>query len=152
MMANVDMLHVPYRGGGSSAIGDLVSGRVDLLWNSPVFLLPHVRTGKMRAIGVTGLKRLSGVPDVPTIAETGLPGYELVGWQGILAPAATPKDIIARLNASIVQILNAADIKELWRGQGMDAVARTPEQFGARMRADYDKYGKLIQKLGARIQ
>jgi tripartite-type tricarboxylate transporter receptor subunit TctC len=151
MMAGIDMLHVPYRGGGSTAIGDLVTGRVDLLWNSPVFLLPHVRNGKMRPIGVTGLQRLAGAPEIPTIAESGLPKYDMVGWQGILAPAATPKEIVNRLNSAIAKILSAPDIKELWKTQGMDAVARTPEQFATRMHADYEKYGTLIRKLGAKI-
>jgi tripartite-type tricarboxylate transporter receptor subunit TctC len=151
MMAGVDMLHVPYRGGGSTAIGDLITGRVDLMWNNPVFLVPHVRNGKIRAIGVTGLERLAAIPDVPTIAESGLPKYEMVGWQGILAPAATPRDVINRLNGAIAKIMSAPDIKELWKTQGVEAVARTPEQFAQRMRADYDKYGMLIKKLGAKI-
>jgi tripartite-type tricarboxylate transporter receptor subunit TctC len=151
MMAGVDMLHVPYRGGGSTAIGDLVTGRVDLMWNNPVFLVPHVRNGKIKAIGVTGFERLSAIPDVPTIAESGLPRYEMIGWQGILAPAATPKDIIARLNGAVAKIMSAPDIKELWKTQGIEAVARTTEQFGERMRADYEKYGTLIRKLGTKI-
>jgi tripartite-type tricarboxylate transporter receptor subunit TctC len=148
VMAKVDMLHVPYKGGGSTLISDLVTGRVDLAWNSPVFLLPHVQQGRLKAIGVTGLTRVAAMPDVPTIAESGLPGYELVGWQGILAPAATPKEVVATLNAAITKILSNPDVKELWRTQGMEAVTRTPEQFSARVKADYEKYGLLVKKLG----
>lgn len=151
MMAEIDMLHVPYRGGGSTAISDLVTGRVDLMWNSPVFLLPHVKLGRLRAIGVTGPKRIAALPNVPTIAEGGLRGYELVGWQGVLAPAATPREIIAKLNAAMETLLSAPDVRELWSAQGMEAVARTPEQFAARLRADYESYGRLIRRIGSKL-
>jgi len=150
-MADIDMLHVPYRGGGSTAISDLVTGRVDLMWNSPVFLLPHVSLSRLRAIGVTGPARIAALPDVPTIAEGGLRGYELVGWQGILAPAATPKEIISRLNGAMETILSAPDVKEQWTAQGMEAVARTPDQFAARLRADYESYGKLISRIAGKL-
>jgi tripartite-type tricarboxylate transporter receptor subunit TctC len=150
-MADIDMLHVPYRGGGSTAISDLVTGRVDLMWNSPVFLLPHVSLSRLRAIGVTGPARIAALPDVPTIAEGGLRGYELVGWQGILAPAATPNEIISRLNSAMQTILSAPDVKEQWTAQGMEAVARTPDQFAARLRADYESYGKLISRIAGKL-
>jgi tripartite-type tricarboxylate transporter receptor subunit TctC len=151
-MAGVQMLHVPYRGGGSAAITDLVAGRVDLMWDSLAVVKPQMQAGKLRAIGVTGSRRAAALPDVPAIAESGLPGYEMVGWHGVLAPAATPREIIDRLNAAIGKILSAADIKELWNTQGMEIVPTTPEQFAARMRFDYERYGKLIKSSGIKIQ
>jgi tripartite-type tricarboxylate transporter receptor subunit TctC len=147
LMAGINMLHVPYRGGGSSAITDLVSGRVDLMWNNPVFLLPQVKQGKLRAYAVTAATRVAAMPDVPTIAET-VPGYEMSGWQGIVAPAGTPKEIVAQLNQAIHRALAAPDIRTLWTTQGMEPNARTTEQFAQQLRADYERYGKLIQKLG----
>ncbi len=98
------MLHVPYRGGGTTAITDLVSGRVDMMWNNLAFLLPQVQIGKLKALGVTGVRRISSIKHVPTIAESGLPGYEIAGWQGLLGPAALPKDIVARPQSALVKI------------------------------------------------
>ncbi len=151
-MAGVQMLHVPYRGGGSAAITDLVAGRVDLMWDSLAVVKPQMQAGKLRAIGVTGSRRAAALPDVPAIAESGLPGYEMVGWHGVLAPAATPREIVDRLNAAIGKILSAADIKELWNTQGMEIVPTTPGQFAARMRFDYERYGNLIKSSGIKIQ
>lgn len=149
MMGSIEMLHVPYRGGGAAAIADLVAGRIDLTWNSPVFLLPHVRAGRIRAIGVTGPRRLKTAPDIPTITESGLPGYEMVGWQGMLAPAGTPREVVVHLNGLIGKILSAPETQKLWESRGLEApVARTTEQFGEVLRADYAKYGKLIKRIG----
>jgi tripartite-type tricarboxylate transporter receptor subunit TctC len=150
MMADIDMLHVPYRGGGTSALTDLATGRVDMMWNNPVFLLPHVRTGKLRAMAITGEKRVAAMPDVPTIGET-VKGYEISGWQGMLAPAGTPKDVVAKLDAAIQRALNSPDVKNMWNTQGMDTVFTTPEQFTQRIRADYERYGKLVKKMGDKL-
>jgi tripartite-type tricarboxylate transporter receptor subunit TctC len=147
MMAGVSMLHVPYRGGGTSAITDLVTGRIDLMWNNPVFLLPHVRDGKLRALAVSGPKRVAAMPDVPTVGET-LKGYEMFGWQGILAPAATPREAITRLDDAIQKALASAEVRKHWTQQGMEAAPGSPEEFGRKLRADYDRYAKLIKKLG----
>lgn len=152
MLAGIKLLHVPYRGGGSAAIADLIAGRVDLMLDNPGVVKPLLDTGRIRAIGVTGPRRIAALPNVPTIAESGLPGYESVGWHGWLAPAGTPKEIIAQLNAAIRKALATPEIKTLWNSQGVDVVDTTPEQFGARMRADYDKYGRLIKGLGLNIQ
>lgn len=149
VMSGIDMLHVPYRGGGAAAVTDLITGRVDLVWNSPVFLLPHVQSGKLRGIGVTGPRRIAAGPDIPTIKESGLPGYELMGWQGIVAPAGTAKEIVTRLNGLVTQILSDPAIKQQWTSGGLEQPsARTPEQFGAVLRTDYERYGKLIGKIG----
>ena len=151
-MAGVQMLHVPYRGGGSAAITDLVAGRVDLMWDSLAVVKPQMQAGKLRAIGVTGSRPAAALPDVPAIAASGLPGYEMVGWHGVFAPAATPRDIVERLSTAIAKILSAADVKELWNTQGMEIVPSNPEQFAARVRFDYERYGKLIKSSGITVQ
>jgi tripartite-type tricarboxylate transporter receptor subunit TctC len=151
-MAGIQLLHVPYRGGGSAAITDLVAGRVDLMWDSLAVVLPQMRAGKLRAIGVTGAHRAAALPDVPAIAESGLPGYEMVGWHGVFAPTGTAREIIERLNATIAKILGTPDIKELWTTQAMEILPSTPEQFAARLRFDYERYGKLIKSSGISIQ
>jgi tripartite-type tricarboxylate transporter receptor subunit TctC len=151
-MAGIQLLHVPYRGGGSAAITDLVGGRVDLMWDSLSVTLPQVRAGKLRAIGVTGTQRAAVLPEVPAIADSGLPGYEMVGWHGIFAPGGTPREIVIRLNAALGKILAAPEIRELWATQAMEIVPTTPEQFAARLRFDYERYEKLIRNSGIKIQ
>jgi tripartite-type tricarboxylate transporter receptor subunit TctC len=151
-MAGVQLLHVPYRGGGSAAIVDLVAGRVDLMWDSLAVVMPQMRAGKLHAIGVTGTRRAAALPDVPAIADSGLPGYEMIGWHGIFAPAGTPREIVDKLNGAVARILATADIKELWNTQAMEIAPSTPEQFAARLRFDYDRYGKLIKSSGIKVQ
>lgn len=151
-MANLQLLHVPYRGGGSTAITDLVSGRVDMMWNNPAFLLPHVRTGKLKSLGVTGTRRISAIREVPTLAESGLPGYEISGWQGLLGPAGLPHDVVGRLHGAVNRIFTAPDMLTLWESRGMEFVPGTPEQFTARLRRDYETYGRLIRQVGNRIE
>jgi tripartite-type tricarboxylate transporter receptor subunit TctC len=151
MMAGIEMVHVPYPQSGSAALTDLISGRTDLGLNSPVFLLPHVRAGKLRAIGVTGSHRMASASDVPTIAESGLPGFEMVGWQGIVAPAGTPKEIIATLHAAVQKIMHMPETRKRWDDSGLEVTYASPEQFGAALRLDYEQYGKLIAKIGNNI-
>jgi tripartite-type tricarboxylate transporter receptor subunit TctC len=151
-MAGIKLLHIPYRGGGSAAITDLLAGRVDLMLDNIGVVKPQLDAGKLKAIGVTGRKRVPALPNVPTIDESGLPGYESVGWHGWLAPAGTPKEIIAQLNAAIRKILATPEIGTLWASQGVNLADTTPEQFTARVRQDYDRYGKLIKSLGLAIQ
>jgi tripartite-type tricarboxylate transporter receptor subunit TctC len=151
-MAGVQMLHVPYRGGGTAAITDLVGGRVDLMWDSLAVVKPQLQAGRLRAIGVTGTRRARALPEVPAIADSGLPGYEMVGWHGIFAPAGTPREIVERLSTTIAKILAAPDIRELWNTQAMEILPSSPEQFATRLRYDYERYGKLIQNSGIRIQ
>ena len=152
MQAGIELLHVPYGTSGSSAMVDLVAGRTDLGMNSPVFLLPMVRAGKLRAIGITGNHRMASAMDIPTIAESGLPGYDLSGWQGLLAPAGTPREIVVQLNAAMQKILATAEIKRIWEEAGLEVVFWSPEQFAARLREDYERYGRLIQKIGSGIE
>lgn len=151
-MAGVQMLHVPYRGGGTAAITDLVGGRVDLMWDSLAVVKPQLQAGRLRAIGVTGTRRARALPEVPAIADSGLAGYEMVGWHGVFAPAGTPREIVERLSTTIAKILAAPDIRELWNTQAMEILPSSPEQFATRLRYDYERYGKLIQNSGIRIQ
>jgi tripartite-type tricarboxylate transporter receptor subunit TctC len=152
LQAGIDLLHVPYGTSGSTAMVDLVAGRTDLGMNSPVFLLPMVRAGKLRAIGITGSKRMASAMDIPTIAESGLPGFDLNGWQGLLAPAATPREIVTQLNSAVLKILATPEIRRVWEEAGLEIVNWSPEQFAARLREDYDRYGRLIQKIGSGIE
>jgi tripartite-type tricarboxylate transporter receptor subunit TctC len=150
-MAGVQMLHVPYRGGGATAITDLVSGRVDVMWNNPAFLLPHVQAGKLKSLGVTGRRRIPALKDVPTIAESGLPGYEISGWQGLMGPAGMAKEIVGHLHATLSSIFAARDMRALWDARGMEFAQRSPESFSARLRADYETYGHIMKQVGNRI-
>ena len=148
-MAGIPLLHVPYGGGGGSgAITDLVAGRVDLMFESPAVVAPYVRAGRLKALGVTGPTRNALLAEVPTIAESGLTGYSLSGWHGLLLPASTPRAIVVRLNTALNQALQSPEVKSLWAKMGMDTPASTPEQFAALLRSEFDRYGKLTASLG----
>jgi tripartite-type tricarboxylate transporter receptor subunit TctC len=146
-MAKIDMLHVPYKG-GNLALNDLLGGRLDLMFYSLAIANPQINAGKLRAIAVTGLKRDPLQPKVPTVDESGLKGYEIMGWHGFLAPAGTPPEVVRRVNATVAKILGTSEIRQLWASQGMEAVVNTPEQFAQRIRADYEKYGRLVKSVG----
>jgi len=146
-MAKVDMLHVPYKG-GNQALVDVIGGRIDLLFYSLAITQPHIKGGKVRALAVTGLKRDALMPELPTLDEAGLRGYDITGWHGFFAPAGTPREIVDRLNGAVTKAFAAREIRELWASQGMAVVSATPEQFAARVRADYDKYAKLVRLAG----
>jgi tripartite-type tricarboxylate transporter receptor subunit TctC len=150
-LAGVKMLHVPYRGGGAAAITDLVGGRVDLMWDALAVVRPQLQSGKLKAVGVTGTRRAAVLPNVPTIAESGLPGYEMLGWHGILAPAATPRDIVDRLNVAVTKALAMTDIRDLWATQNMEILPTTPAQFGDLIRREHERYGKLIKTAGIKL-
>src|SRR5713101_8206380 len=134
-MAGVDMVHVPYKG-LSPALTDLLSGRVQLMFSSVVAILPHIRAEKLRGLAVTGSRRLPSMPDLPTIAESGLPDYEASSWYGVLAPAGTPKEIIARLNAETVKALDRPGVKSSLLAEGAEPIGGTPEQFAAHIKSE----------------
>lgn len=149
-MAGVQMFHVPYKGGSIVTI-DLIGGRLDLTWDSLGVVRQYLLAGKLRAIGVTSSQRAAALPDLPTIAESGLPGYEITGWHGLFARAATPPQIINLLNATVAKILASDEIRQLWDTMAMEIMPNSPEQFAARVRLDYERYGKLIKTVGIKI-
>jgi len=147
--AGMKMVHVPYKGSGQ-AISDLVGGHVKVMISGMASTLPHVKTGKLRALAVTGPQRSQAVPDVPTIAESGFPGFEARSWFGVLAPANTPKPVIARLHADIVKALQHPDVKQRLTGIGFEIVGSSPDEFGAYIRSEIKKWAKVVKASGAK--
>jgi tripartite-type tricarboxylate transporter receptor subunit TctC len=145
LTAGVDMLHVPYKGVGP-AMNDLLGGQVSMMIAQISSALPFIRSGKLRAIGVASLKRSPVLPDVPTIAEQGFPGFEAVSWYGLMAPAGVPKHIIAKLSAECTQILKLPEIKERFAGLGADAVGGSPEQLAAAIQSEAVRWGDVVKK------
>ena len=148
-MAKLDLTHVPYKGGGPAMI-DLLGGRINMIFASPSSALPHVKSGKIKGVAVTTRKRSEIVPELPTIAESGVPGYEVNNWYAMGAPAGTPRPVIARLNKEIVAILTTPDVKQLLLKQGLEASPSTPEELGRYMKSEFEKWSKLI--VSAKIQ
>lgn len=146
--AGVDMPHIPYKG-SLPALTDLIGGQVDLMFDSLMTALPHVKSGKLRALGVTGTQRSSAAPDIPTIAEAGVPGYSAVGWIGVVAPAGTPQPIVAKLHDAIVKALNTPDIREKLVAQAAEPVGSSPQEFAAFMRTETEKWARAVRASGA---
>jgi len=147
-MAGVKMVHVPYKGGGL-VLADMIGGQIQLGFTATISGLPHVRSGKLKALGVTSLKRAQALPDLPTISEAGVPGFELVNWYGIFAPAKTPPAIIAALHAEIGQALNAADVQAVFAKDGAEATASaTPEAFRAVLAKEIQNWEKVVKLPG----
>ena len=149
-MAGIKMNHVPYKG-STPALTDLIGGQVQVMIGNLPPMLPHVKAGKLRALAVTTSKRYSGLPDVPTIAESGLAGFETVAWFGLFAPAGTPRDIVQRLNREVNAIISRPEMRERLLGIGMEPTPGTPEEYGARQAADIAKWKKVVAESGARI-
>jgi tripartite-type tricarboxylate transporter receptor subunit TctC len=146
-MAGIDMLHVPYKG-TTPGVVDLLAGQVQLMTPNVLTALPHIKAGKLRALAVTSGKRSDALPDVPTIAEAGVPGYESVQWYGVLAPAGTPRDIVQRLYTEIAKALRAGDVRERLAADGAEPVGNTPEEFAAFIRAEIGKWAKVAKAAG----
>jgi tripartite-type tricarboxylate transporter receptor subunit TctC len=144
-MAGVDMVHIPYKG-LSPALSDLLAGQVQVMFSSVVAILPHIQSGRLRALAISGNRRLSLLPDLPTIAEAGVAGYQTSSWYGILAPAGTPKDIVAKLNAAIVKVLSEPEVKKALASEGADPVGNSPEAFALFIAAEKDRLGTLIRQ------
>ena len=149
-MAGVKTVHVPYKGQGP-ALADLIAGQVQMLYSSIPSVLPHVRQGQLNAIAVGSAKRIPSLPDIPTIAESGVPGYEAYSWVGMVAPAATPRAVVARLNREIVEILKEKDVAEKLNGQGALPVGDTPEQFGNYIKAEIEKWGAVVRSSNIKV-
>lgn len=150
-LSGTHIVHIPYKGTGP-AVTALLGGEVDLYFTTVPAAVPLVKGGKVRALGVTSTQRSPLMPDVAPIADAGLKGYETSTWHGILVPAATPKDIVARLNSEIVKILAQSDVREKLIGQGLEPTGGTPEQFGAYLRSEIAKWAKVVKASGARAE
>ena len=150
-MAGVDVVHVPYKG-ASPALMDLVGGRIAYTIDNVALQWPQVKAGKIRALAVTGLQRLAVAPEVPTLAESGLAGYAYSAWMGVAAPAATPKDIVSRLNTELVRALRTTEAREWFAAQGGEVIGDSPETFAAVVRAEHARWGAIIREAGIKAE
>jgi tripartite-type tricarboxylate transporter receptor subunit TctC len=149
-MAGLDIVHVPYKG-SSGARTDLLGGQVQMMFDAITTMAPNVRAGKLKALGTTGKVRSPVLPEVPTVAEAGVPGYEAVIWLGIMAPAGTPKAIVERLNAEIRKIANSPEAKEAWAKQGAAPMSMSADEFGHYLRDDIAKWARVVKISGAKV-
>ena len=149
--AKIDFIQVPYKGGGAALI-DLVAGQINMYFGALPGALPHIRTGRLRALGVTSLMRSSAAPDIPAIAEAGFPGFEAVTWIGAVAPAGTPQAIVARLNREIVDIVRAPELREKLLTEGAEPMTDTPEHFAAYIRSEIEKWASIVKLAGISAQ
>jgi len=149
-MSGTDMQHIPYKG-SPPALQDVMGGQVTMTFDNITTAWPLAKAGKLRALAVTTAKRSSIAPDVPTLAESGLPGFEVGSWQGVFAPAGTPPEIVRRLNAEIVKALNLPDVREKLSGLGAEIVADSPEEFSALVKAEVVKWADVVKKSGAKV-
>jgi tripartite-type tricarboxylate transporter receptor subunit TctC len=146
-MAHVDIAPVPYRG-TTALIPDLLANRINMSFANIVNVVPLAREGKLRALAITSIKRSALAPDLPTMAESGFPGFEAVPWFGLLAPAGTPREIVNKLNGVIVAIVGESEMKNYLTGQGVDPVTNTPEQFAAYIKGEVPKFAKIVKAAG----
>jgi tripartite-type tricarboxylate transporter receptor subunit TctC len=151
MLTATDIVHVPYKG-NAEALTDLISGRVSIVFTGVPPVVPLAKAGRVRLLVTTGRQRLAQLPDVPTIAEAGLPGAQVLIWYGAVAPAATPKDVVTRLNREIVRLMQAPDIRERFSQQGIDPETSTPEQFAQLIRDEYARWTKVIRAGGIKVE
>jgi tripartite-type tricarboxylate transporter receptor subunit TctC len=151
LMAGVKLVHVPYKGGGP-AMADLVGGQVNLIFATTASAIPHLKSGRIKGIAVTTAKRSALLPDMPTISEAGLDGFDANNWYGLVVPAKTPRAIIEQLNAEVTKVLNMPDVKTTLFNQGLDPAPGTPEQFGAYIRSERAKWAKVIKESGAKAE
>jgi tripartite-type tricarboxylate transporter receptor subunit TctC len=143
--AGVDILHVPYKG-SAPAVADLIGGQVSIMYDTVASCLPHVKAGKLRPLAVATAKRSSALPDVPTIAEAALPGFEVTTWFGALAPAKTPKELVVKLNAEMVKILNMPDVRKRLLEAGAEPVGSTPDEMAAQIKKETEEFAKIVKQ------
>jgi len=149
-MAKVKLMHVPYKGVPAGLIG-VMSGEAQLMFAIMQAGFPHVKSGKLRALAVSGAKRTVSAPDVPTIAESGVPGYEFTSWNGVHVPAATPKPIVGKINAELVKVVSMPDVRERMVALGMEVAGSTPDELGALVKSDIAKWSKVIREAGVKV-
>ncbi len=149
-MAGVNLTHVPYKG-APQAVTDLIGGYVNLTFNSIPPVLQHIKAGRLRLLAVAGARRSPQLPEFPTVSEAGVPGYEAITWFGLLAPAKTPPQIIARLNAAMVSAVRAPELKSQLEIQGYEPVGSSAAEFAAFIRAESEKYAKVVKLSGAKV-
>jgi len=149
-MAGVDITHVPYKG-APQAVTDVLAGHIQMTFNSIAPIIAHIRAGRMKVLGVASSKRSSQLPEVPTISEAGVPGFEAENWFGLFVPAQTPKKIIARLNEAIVKVMRSPEIQKQFIALGAEPVGNSPEEFAAFVRRDMEKYAKVVRISGAKL-
>ena len=150
MMAGTQIIHVPYKGGGPAVIA-LLSGEITLILIDPASVVPHIKSGKLRAIAVTSAKHALAMPELPTVAEAGVPGYEVTSWNGILIPAGAPADVIRRLNGKLNKIINAPDMNARMIEFGYEPVGGPPEKFGEHIRAEIAKWAPVVKAAGVKV-
>jgi tripartite-type tricarboxylate transporter receptor subunit TctC len=150
-MAKIKLVHVPYKGVPAGLVGT-ISGEAQLMFAIMQAGLPHVKSGKLRALAVSGAKRSKSAPKIPTIAESGVPGYEFVSWNGVHVPAGTPKAVIDRIHAELVKVVGMPDVRERMFGLGMEVAGSTPAELGALVRSDIAKWGKVIKEAGVKVE
>ncbi len=150
-LARVDLVNIPYKG-SAPAVAAILGGEVQFAIFSANVILPHVRAGKLRALGVTSAKRAASLPDVPAIAEAGVPGYETIQWSGVLAPARTPRAIVARVNAEIDRFLKTDEVSQRLANLGVEAAGGSPEQFATYLNVEITKWSRLIKETGLRVE
>jgi tripartite-type tricarboxylate transporter receptor subunit TctC len=151
MLTGVDIVHIPYKG-SAQALTDLMAGNVSVMWDNLPASMPFIKAGRLRAIAITTERRYPGLPDLPTVAESGVPGYEASAWFGVVVPAATSRQIITRLNSEINRAVNLPDMKERFAQQGAIPAPGTPEDFAAWIRAEIAKWGKVVKASGAHVE
>jgi len=149
-MAGVDIVHVPYKG-APQAVTDVLAGHMNMMFNSIAPIVAHIKAGRVQVLGISSSKRSSQMPDVPTISEAGVPGYESENWFGLFAPARTPKRIVARLNEAVVKIVRSPEIQAQFAALGADAVGNSPEEFAAFVRRDMERYARVVKLSGAKL-
>ncbi|MDB5812527.1 MAG: hypothetical protein JWN94_4649 [Betaproteobacteria bacterium] len=148
--AGIDIVHIPYKGAGPAAT-DVMAGQVSALFGNPLGAMPHVKSGRLRALGISSLKRVSSIPEVPTIDESGLPGFSATFFLGLLGPPGMPREIVNRLNAETMKVVQRRDFQDLLVLQGMEATSGSPEEFAARIRIEVEKTAKVVQESGMKL-
>jgi tripartite-type tricarboxylate transporter receptor subunit TctC len=150
-MAKLDIVHVPYKG-GAAAMTELMTGRVHVMFESMSSIIPHHRSGKVRGLALTSPKRSPHYPDIPTLDEAGVPGYDMTVWSGLITPRGIPKPVLVRLNDAINKALAAPGLKEKYAANGVETVGGTPEQFAAFIQREVEKYERIGKKIGAKVE